>query len=251
MHIWTFGEMGVPSSGINTTLSPLDFPSSIENIFIEQHLRRSTNTCTLLLHASQLWITYLSPFNMPTATTQKKRSKSANVSIVQRFLICCCALIWVRTDQRERDPETDELIPKEVNKRGSPSSDLSQSDIVRTYFNNIDRTVISQSKWSHKFARPDFSHINAYLFPFIRFNPNISRGQILHSAYRIWEYLVLANRTGPVRFQGAKAVQNIQLGAPRGWWEEATTVRPRGYDTWYARWTQNSKLPGTTTLLPC
>jgi hypothetical protein len=168
---------------------------------------------------------------------------------MQRLLICCAALIWVRTDQRERDPATDELVPKEVNKKSSPSSDMSQTDLVRTYFNNIDRTVISQSKWGHKFARPDFRPINVYLFPFIRFNPNISRGQILHVAYRIWEYLVMAGKAGEIRLHGVDAKDNVQLGALRGWWEETTSLKPKGYDAWYPTWTADSELPGTTPSL--
>src|SRR5271163_2366275 len=77
----------------------------------------------------------------------EKRNKSENLSQIRRYLICCCHLLYVKSDPRGRD-EHDNLIPLsyEPLKATAPTSAFSQLDMVETYFDCIDRTVVSQSK---------------------------------------------------------------------------------------------------------
>jgi hypothetical protein len=168
-----------------------------------------------------------------SAKGPNKRAKSANVSPLRRYLIATCSLIWVKSDQRERT-ETGELVPTTDAKKPAPSSDMSQMDMTQLYFDGIDRTVVSQSKHGHRYAPPNFEHLNPYLFPFIRFNSNPSRSQIRHVAFRIWEILVNDGRVGVLKFPGGEENPlNTPLGDVRGWWLETETEKPRGYAAWH------------------
>jgi len=179
-----------------------------------------------------------------------KRAKSENVSLLKRYTIGCGHLIYVKSDTRERD-ENEDVIPLAVplKKSYAPSSDLPQKDMVALYFDDIDRTVVSQSKSkSHLFAAPDFSIMNPYLFPWIRFNSmnpqiNLTRIHIKHVAFRIWEHLATQKRV-VIKYEDVMGQpENVPLGDVRGWWWESDGEYPRGYDAWYA--TNNGSLPGT------
>lgn len=179
-----------------------------------------------------------------------KRAKSENVSLLKRYMIGCGHLIYVKSDTRERD-DNEDIIPLAVplKKSYAPSSDLPQKDMVALYFDDIDRTVVSQSKSkSHLFAAPDFSIMNPYLFPWIRYNSvnsqiNLTRNHIKHVAFRIWEYLATQKRV-PIKYEDVIGQpENVPLGDVRGWWWESDGEYPRGYDAWYA--TNNGYLPGT------
>jgi hypothetical protein len=185
----------------------------------------------------------------PYPHRQFKRSKSENVSIIKRFLIGCAHLIYVKADSRERDRE-ENIIPLDVppKKAYAPSSDLAQKEIVQLYFNDIDRTVVSQSKSkAHVFALPDWSVMEEYLFPWICYNMDNnltpSRIHIKHIAFRIWEYLV---QRGDTEVKSDDDEDNVPLGDVRGWWWEVDGDMPRMYEDWKANY--NRSIPGTRHL---
>src|SRR5271170_2093061 len=135
-------------------------------------------------------------FRDPISGRPFKRAKSENVSQLRRYLIGCAHLLYVKNDNRDRD-NNDIIIPlpNPPKKAYAPSSDLAQKDMVSLYFDDIDRTVVSQSKSkTHQFATPDWSLMETYLFPWIRVNVGnpqltLTRIHIKHVAFRIWEYL--------------------------------------------------------------
>jgi len=182
-----------------------------------------------------------------------KRSKSENVSQSRRFLIGCAHLIFVKNDARERNDDGD-LIPVDVplKKAYAPSSDLPQKDMVAIYFDDIDRTVVSQSKSkSHLFAPPDWTRMEIYLFPWIRFNSNnphltLTRCHIKHVGFRIWEVLVTRNEIILKYEEVAGQPLNMPLGDVRGWWWESDGEYPRGYNEWLQR--RDHRVPGTCNL---
>lgn len=182
-----------------------------------------------------------------------KRSKSENVSLLKRYLICCAHLIYVKADTRERD-ENEKLIPPTVplKKAYAPSSDLPQRDIVAVYFDDIDRTVVSQSKSkTHVFAPPSWTLMEAYLFPWIRYNANkpivaLNRCNIKHMAFRIWEYLASHGKTVIKYDDWATQPPNVPLGDIRGWWWESDGDKPRKYDAWLQQ--RDYREPGTCSI---
>jgi hypothetical protein len=183
-----------------------------------------------------------------------KRSKSENVTVLKRYLIGCAHLLHVKNDPRDRDIN-DNLIPPEVEpkKAPAPTSDLAQAEMVHLYFGKIDRTVVSQSKSkAHVFAPPDFTLLEPYLFPWIRVNlanrVSLSRRQIQHVAFRIWEYLANHGRV-VVRYdpQDGGHAENVPLGDVRGWWWEADGDLPRNYHAWFGQYDGN--LPGAHYLV--
>ena len=182
-----------------------------------------------------------------------KRAKSENVSLLKRYLIGCAHLFYVKSDTRERD-DNEDVIPLAVplKKSYAPSSDLPQKDMVALYFDDIDRTVVSQSKSkTHLFAAPNFSILNPYLFPWIRFNSlnpqiTLTRLHIKHVAFRIWEYLATQERV-VIKYEDVLGQpENVPLGDVRGWWWESDGEYPRGYDAWFL--SNNNSLPGSTRL---
>jgi hypothetical protein len=182
---------------------------------------------------------------------QLKRSKSENVSLPNRCTIAIGSVIFAKTDNRERDANG-KLVPLsiQVKKAYAPSSDMAQKDLVTTYFNDIDRTVVSQSKSrTHLFAAPNWGAMEVYLFPWIRANnanPHIAltRLQIKHVAFRIYEYLIRKGRV-TIRHEEGSGEENVAIGECRGWWWEADGDLPRGYDTY------DGKIPGTYLYLSC
>ena len=183
----------------------------------------------------------------------QKRSKSENVTVLKRYLIGCAHLLHVKNDPRDRDLN-DNLIPPEVEpkKAPAPTSDLAQTEMVYLYFGKIDRTVVSQSKSkAHVFAAPDFTLLEPYLFPWIRVNLAnkvlLSRRQIQHVAFRIWEYLANHSRV-VVRYDphDGEHAKNVPLGDVRGWWWETDGDLPRNYHAWFREYDGN--LPGACYL---
>jgi hypothetical protein len=168
-----------------------------------------------------------------------KRQKSANVSELKRFLIGCAHLLYVRGDNRERD-DNEHLLPllEPVKKAAAPSSDISQKDMVSLYFDEVDRSVVSQSKGkNHVFAAPDWKLMEAYLFPFIRVNSEnrqfkVGRLHIKHVAFRIWEHLATEGRVTLKYCNDDEEPENVPLGDLRGWWLESDGFLPRGYSQW-------------------
>jgi hypothetical protein len=187
------------------------------------------------------------------AGRQLKRAKSENVSQLKRYLIGCAHLIYVKSDNRERD-DYENLIPLStpLKKAYAPSSDLPQKDMVALYFDDIDRTVVSQSKSkSHVFAAPDWSIMEPYLFPWIHVNSTIShfvltRNHIKHMAFRIWEYLAIQERVD-IKHDEDSGQENIPLGDIRGWWWETDGDFPRNYDAWFSDY--DGHIPGTRCLI--
>ena len=180
---------------------------------------------------------------------QLKRSKSENVSLANRYKIASGSLIFVKNDTRERD-QNGKVIPPAIplKKAYAPSSDLAQKDLVTTYYNNIDRTVISQSKSAtHLFAVPDWTIMEAYLFPWIRANNSnpdvaLTRLAIKHIAYRIWEYLINKHKV-IIRHDESSRLENVPLGDVRGWWWESDGDLPKGFDAY------DGHVPGTTPFI--
>ena len=167
-----------------------------------------------------------------------KRSKSENVSLVKRYLIGCAHLLFVKSDARDRDRDGN-LIPPAVTlkKAYAPSSDLPQKDIVALYFDDIDRTVVSQSKSKcHTFAPPDWSLLEAYLFPWIRANKQnhviLTRIHVKHVAFRVWEVLAYEDRLIIKYDDVVGQPDNIPLGDVRGWWWDSEGDYPRNYRDW-------------------
>jgi len=184
-----------------------------------------------------------------------KRSKSENVSQLKRYLIGCAHLLYVKADSRQRDTHN-RLIPVAYppKKAYAPSSDFPQKEMVALYFDDIDRTVVSQSKSkSHLFAAPDFSIMYPYLFPWIHFNISgitqfvPSRRHIRHMAFRIWEYLATDGRV-MVKHEDGSGEENFPLGDVRGWWWEADGAYPIGYEAWHQTHNENTELPGTILI---
>ena len=177
----------------------------------------------------------------PVAPRQFKRGKSENLTIETRYLICCAHLIYARADRRDRDLHDNVIRPDDQvdgKKAYAPSSDMSQVVQSKLYFNDIDRTVCSQSKTlPHKFLPPVWNILEAYLFPWIFFNahvPHVGVHHIKHVAYRIWEQLT---RRGQIElFDDADFTNNVPLGRVRGWWWESDGLMPRGYQQWAQTW---------------
>lgn len=182
-----------------------------------------------------------------------KRAKSENVSQIKRYLIGCAHLIYVKSDSRGRDDE-EHLIPLStpLKKAYAPSSDLPQKDMVTLYFDDIDRTVVSQSKSkSHVFAAPDWSIMEPYLFPWIHVNSTIShviltRNHIKHVAFRVWEYLAGQGRV-VIKYGEGSGRENVPLGDVRGWWWETDGDLPRNYDAWFNEY--DGSLPGDCSFI--
>ena len=176
--------------------------------------------------------------------SKPKRPKS---SLLQRYLIGCAHLLYVKHDSRERD-NNENIIPVPVSKQAV--SDLSQRNIVALYFDNMDRSMVSQCKSkSHLFAPPDWSIMEAYLFPWIRFNTTINalvkltRLHIKHVAFRIWECLVTRGSVVLKYEEEFGQRENVPLGDVRGWWWETDGDIPRNYDAWIAQ--DDGSIPGT------
>jgi hypothetical protein len=158
--------------------------------------------------------------------------------------VCKCLrtqtiLLYVRGDNRERDGN-EHLLPllEPVKKAAAPSSDISQKDMVSLYFDEVDRSVVSQSKGkNHVFAAPDWKLMEAYLFPFIRVNSEnrqfkVGRLHIKHVAFRIWEHLATEGRVTLKYGNDDEEPENVPLGDLRGWWLESDGFLPRGYSQW-------------------
>lgn len=180
-----------------------------------------------------------------------KRQKSANVSELRRYLIGCAHLLYVRGDNRDRD-DNDILLPllAPVKKAAAPSSDISQKEMVSVYFDEVDRSVVSQSKGkNHLFAAPDWSLMESYLFPWILVNNGehdqhfrLGRLHIKHIAFRIWEYLASEGRVTLKYGDGVVEPENVPLGDLRGWWLESDGMLPLGYSHWVQT---DGYVPGT------
>jgi hypothetical protein len=182
----------------------------------------------------------------PTARNSLKRAKSENVSQLKRYLIGCAHLIYVKADSRERDQD-ENIIPLGVpiKKSYAPSSDLPQKDMVALYFDDIDRTVVSQSKSkTHAFAAPDWSIMEPYLFVWIRANESIAtRSHIKHVAFRLWEGFSGDGRVIIKYGDELGQPQNVPLGDVRGWWWDTDGPFPRNYHSWLSQY--DGVLPGT------
>ena len=179
--------------------------------------------------------------------SKKRSNKSANISMIIRFLMATCFLIMADEDKRERNVNG-ELTEKQSKgkKRQSHVSAMTQTAMTELFFDGVDRSLVSVCLWSYHFVRPNFEYLNPYLFPFIRSNPNITRSQIQHVAYRIWEYLVNANRVGPIKYTGDEAKNMVPLGEVSGWWLETDGDKPNGYQVW-CKWDQGD-LPSNNSL---
>jgi len=189
--------------------------------------------------------------NSTVPPPQVKRGKHENIPIETRYLICCAQLIYARVDRRERDAN-DNLIAGDDEIGGkkayAPSSDMSQLVLSKLYFDDIDRSVCSQSKaHPHRFLPPVWSILETYLFPWIFYNahvPHVGVHHIKHVAYRIWEQLT---RSGKIQLSDYHG-NNVPLGEVRGWWWEIDGVMPRGYQQWARTWNQVDR-PGNDPSL--
>ena len=108
---------------------------------------------------------------------------------------------------------------------------MSGEVMAKLYFRRPSPNI-SRSLWKYRFGYPNFELLNPYLFLFIRANPNISDYQIRHIAYRIWEYLVKADRAGPIQYPSDEANDMVLYGEIQGWWLETDGNKPRGYQAW-------------------
>lgn len=180
---------------------------------------------------------------------QIKQSKYTGMSQSKRYLIGCAYIIYVREDKRSRDIQGN-ILPSQKACR-PPASELSQKDMVELYFDNIDRSIVSQSKSKHVFAAPDWTLMHVYLFPWIhvhttntQFHP--TRKHIKHIAFRIWEYLVSDGRVVIKHDDRTRQSHNIPLGDVRGWWLETDGDYPRGYKQWLESY--DGTVPGVLFL---
>jgi|SRR5579862_4974217 len=188
----------------------------------------------------------LEPPHHPFASRPYKRSKSENVTQLRRYLIGCASVIFTKNDARQRDA-ADNLVrtarATSFGKKGyAPSSDLAQKEMVEIYFDNVDRTVVSQSKGNgHAFAPPNWSLMESYIFPWIRVNNpihngTISRVHIKHVAFRITEYLatkgLLKIKYTVEEMERDPTLKNVAMGEVRGWWWESDGQFPPSFEPW-------------------
>jgi len=176
-----------------------------------------------------------------------KRSKSENVTPLRRYLIGCASVIFTKNDVRARDAAGKPVSTRAANgKKGyAPSSDLAQKEMVEIYFDNVDRTVVSQSKGNgHEFAPPSWDLMESYLFPWMKYNNplhnmNLTRVHIKHVAFRLTEYLatkgLIKIKYTPEETESDPTLKNVAMGDVRGWWWEADGDFPPRFESWLDR----------------
>lgn len=178
-----------------------------------------------------------------------RRPRRASISQSKRYLIACAHLLFVRRDPRDTDTRGN-LLPSDSSKKSQRVSlDLEYKEMATLYFDNINKTIISQSKKRpHLFASPDWSLMESYLFPWIQIitsdSPvSLTRMHIKHIAFRILECLVSQDRVVVKHKMCPPDFINVPLGEMRGWWLHTDGDMPPTYDRWCASQTEQH-VPG-------
>ena len=133
--------------------------------------------------------------------------------------------------------------------------DFSQQEIISTYFDGISKPNASLRKRKRsRFASPDWSILQSYLFSWIYLNQstpngNTFREHIKHIAFHIWVYLTMQDRV-IIKLEGTEQENdNVWLRDLRGWWLKTEGKFPRDYEAWLK--TYEWSLPGACTLFIC